>query len=171
MLHRKAYKIMIEKEKFNKIMDELLFNTVQIYQHDCSNLTPINIFEPKHKDLSLKCDINFIFGGIIDYSALPNTDKEITQKNIEKLKITQGVMLYCTSFDTVIGVCDFKNETILVNKNFILKIIKMFTADERFSNLTTFEISKMLIPYLKYNMNFKNKQLLNNCYNKFLNNN
>lgn len=160
---------MTEKEKFNKIMDELLFNTVQIYQQDCSNLNTINIFEPKHKDLSLKCDINFIFGGIIDYSTLPNTDKEITQKNIEKLKITQGVMLYCTVFDTVIGVCDFKNETILVNKNFILNIIEMFENNEERFDYTTFEISKMLIPYLKFNMNFENKQLLIDCFNKFNN--
>ena len=108
---------MKKQEKFNKIMDELLFNTVKIYQYDCSKLNQINIFEEKHKDLSLKCDINFIFGGIIDHrDSKPTTEIEITTENILNLEINSGVMLYCTALDKVISFCDFKNENILVNK-------------------------------------------------------
>ena len=161
---------MIEKEKFNKIIDEILFKTVKLYQYDCSDLNQINIFEEKHKDLSMKCDINFIFGGIIDHrDSKPTTEIEITTENISNLEINSGVMLYCTAFDIVISFCDFKNETILVNKNFILKIIEMFENNEERFDYTTFEISKLLIPYLKFNMNFENKQLLIDCYNKFNN--
>ena len=161
---------MKEQETFNKIMDELLFNTVKIYQYNCSNLNTINVFEEKHKDLSLKCDINFIFGGIIDYSdSKPTTEIEITTENISNLEINSGVMLYCTALDKVISFCDFKNDNILVNKYFILNIFEIFSHNKELSGYTSFEISKLLIPYLKFNMNFKNKQLLIDCYNKFNN--